>query len=202
MNTRISSEYHHPVIDSEFIKEVEDELSRRLGQPVTVTLGDGIVAVGAQRELFAGESSVVLDAPPLLPRTRAAEWADAVERKINRLSGKVRDIEQLYAQIQKSPSPEETGAVVLEHVNDYDDAFFEALASVITHDKGRLCLSRVRDFEALREYLGIVRRRARHGETAAMWRELVQGAAQDTGLAMDRGSAVPAVELRVPVRCP
>lgn len=183
MSTRISPDRCSlSGVASGFVKEVEGELSRRLEQPVTVTLADGIVAVGAQRELFAGESVVVLDAAPLLPEKRAAEWADAVERKIDRLSGKVKDVEQLYAEIQKSPSPEKTGAIVLEHVSDYDDDFFQALASVTVHDKARLRLSRARDFEALGEYLRMVRRRARHGEMAAMRRELAQGAVQERDL--------------------
>jgi hypothetical protein len=190
MSTRLSSDrYIPPRIAPEFIKKVEDELSRRVGQPVTMMLGDGIVAVGAQRELFTGESVVVMDASPLLPRKRAAEWADAFERKINRLSKRVKDVEQLYAEIQRSPAPEKTGAIVLEHVSDYDDDFFEALASVIAHDKGRLDLSHARDFEALREYLRMVRRRARNGQAAAMWRELAHGAAQQRDLGSQPGKS-------------
>jgi hypothetical protein len=171
--------YKDPGVAPEFVKEVEDELSRRLRQPITVTLGDGIAAVGAQRELFAAESVVVMDATPLLAQKRAADWADAVERKVNRLYRRVRDVKQLYAEIQESPSPERTGAIVLEHVSDYDDDFFQALASLAVHDKAHLQLSRARNFEVLGEYLRTVRRRARHGETAAMWTELAQGAAQE-----------------------
>ena len=183
MSTRISPDHSNsPGITPEFISEVEDELSRRLGQPVTMVLGGGIVAVRAEGELFAGESVVVMDAGPLLPPTRAAEWADAVERKISRLSRRAADVEHLYAEIEKSPSPEKTGAIVLEHAGDYDDDFFEALATVISHDKARLRLRRVRNFQALRAYLRQVRRRARAGETAAMRRELAQGAAQDRDL--------------------
>jgi len=80
---------------------------------------------------------------------------------------------------------------VLEHVSDYDDDFFEALASVMAHDKGCLRPGRARDFEALRQYLDIVRRRARNGETAAMWRELAQGAAQETDLGNEPFSSSP-----------
>jgi hypothetical protein len=183
MSTRISPDRSNsPGITPEFISEVEHELSRRLGQPVTMVLGHGIVAVRADGELFAEESVVVMDAGPLLSRKRAAEWADAFERKISRLARRAADVEHLYAEIQKSPSPEKTGAIVLEHAGDYDDDFFEALATVIAHDKARLRLSRVRNFEALRAYLRLVRRRARAGETAAMWRELAQGAAQERDL--------------------
>jgi hypothetical protein len=183
MSTRISPDgSKSPGIAPEFISEVEDELSRRLGQPVTMVLGGGIVAVRAEGELFAGESVVVMDAGPLLSRKGPAEWGDAFERKISRLSRRAADVEHLYAEIEKSPSPEKTGAIVLEHAGDYDDDFFEALATVIAHDKARLRLSRVRNFEAFRAYLRLVRRRARAGETAAMWRELAQGAAQERDL--------------------
>jgi hypothetical protein len=65
---------------------------------------------------------------------------------------------------------------------------------VIAHDKGCLHLSRVRNFEALREYLRVVRTRARNGETAAMWRELAQGAAQEKALAMARADRSAANE--------
>jgi hypothetical protein len=173
-------------IAPEFIKNAEDDLSRRLGQPVTMVLGNSIVAVRAEGELFAGESVVVMDAGPLLSRKRPAEWADAFERKISWLSKRAADVEHLYAQIEKSPSPEKTGAIVLEHAGDYDDHFFEALATVISHDKARLRLRRVRNFQALRAYLCLVRRRARAGETAAMWRELAQGAAQERDLGRRR----------------
>ena len=97
---------------------------------------NGTIAVKAESELFAGESIVVMDASPLLSRKRAADWADAFERKINRLARRADDVERLYAAIQKSPSPEKTGEIVLEHIGDYDDDFFEALGMVIAHDKG------------------------------------------------------------------
>ena len=182
MKNKTSSYGYESHVTPEFISEVEDELSRRLGQPVTMMLGNGIIAVRAESELFAGESVVVMDAGPLLPREQAVEWADAFQRKISRLSRRATDVEHLYAAIQESPSPEKTGAIVLEHAGDYDDDFFEALATVIVHDKARLRLSRVRNLESLRAYLRLVRRRARDGETAAMWRELAQGAARERDL--------------------
>jgi hypothetical protein len=76
-----SSRYQPPDTSPEFIKNVEDELSRRLGQPVTLVLGAGIIALRAENELFAGESVVVTEARPLLLQKRAVEWADALERK-------------------------------------------------------------------------------------------------------------------------
>jgi hypothetical protein len=183
MSTRISPDRSKsPGVAREFIGEVEGELSRRLGQPVAMVLGDSIVAVKAEGELFAGESIVVMDAGPLLSRKQPAEWADAFERKISRVARRTADVEHLYAEIEKSPSPEKTGTIVLEHAGDYDDDFFEALATVIAHDKRRLRLSRVRNFEALQAYLRLVRRRARAGEMAAMRGELAQGAAQDRDL--------------------
>lgn len=152
------------------------------GQPVTMMLGGGVVAMRAEGELFAGESVVVMDVGPMLPRKQPAEWASAFERKISRLSRRAADVEHLYAEIEKSPSPEKTGAIVLGHAGDCDDDFFEALATVIAHDKARLRLSRVRNFQAPRAYLCRVRGRARAGETAAMRRELAQGAAQEREL--------------------
>ncbi len=181
-----SSRYEPPDTDPDFIKNVEGELSRRLGQPVTLVLGDGIIAMRAESGLFAGESVVVTEARPLLPRKRAVEWADALERKINQLSRRAEDVKHLYAEIQRSPSPEKTGAIVLEHADDYDDDFFEALAGMIARDRAHLRLSRAHNLEALCKYLGMVRRRASDGETAAMWRELAQGAAQEKELDSDQ----------------
>ena len=192
MSTQSSSDRSDsPGIAAEFIKNAEDELSRRLGQPVIMVLADGIVAVRAEGEVIAEESVVVMDAGPLLSRKRAAEWADTFERKISRLSRRAADAEHLYAEIKKSPSPEKTGAIVLQHAGDHDDDFVEALAMVIAHDKARLRLSRVRNLEALRAYLGLVRRRARAGELAAMWSELAQGAAQETGAILYGAAARP-----------
>jgi hypothetical protein len=167
----------------EFIKQIEDELSRRLGQRVGLVLGHGIAAVRANRGFPAGVSTVVMDMGPLLRRRQAVEWADAFEQKISRVCARVQDVEHLVADIEKSPTPEKTGAIVLEHLEDYDDEFFEALADVIIREKADLHLDRVHHFEALREYLRMVRRRAMADETADMWRELAQGAARDRDLA-------------------
>ena len=187
-NQTSSHRYPPSSVAPEFINKVEGELSRRLGQPVTLVLADGIIGVSSEGGLVAGES-VVVKVHPLLHRMRTVEWADDLERKIHRLASRAKDVERLYAAIQKSPSPEKTGEIVLDHIGDYDDDFFEALGTMITHEKGCLHLSRVRNFEALRAYLRVVRRRARNGETAAMWRELAQGTAQEK--ALGNGSLSP-----------
>jgi hypothetical protein len=148
---------------------------------VSLVLADGIVAVGAEGGFPAGVSTVVMGVGPLLSR-RSVEWADALEQKISRVCARMADVEDLFAEIQRSPSPEKTGVIVLEHVADYDEEFFEALAQVIVRNKASLHLSRARNFEALQEYLRVVRRRAEEGETADLWRELTQGAAQDRDL--------------------
>jgi len=157
---------------------------------VTLVLGGGIIAVRAEGALFDGQSVVVMAAGPLLSRKQAAEWADALERKVNRLARRTEDVKHLYAGIQKSPSPEKTGAMVLEHIGDYDDDFFEALAGMRAHDKACRRLRRASNFEALREYLLMVRRRARNGQTAAMWTELAQGAARERAAKLT-GPTVP-----------
>ena len=159
-------------IAPEFIKQTEDELSSRLGQRVSLILGDGIVAVRAEGRFPAGVSIVVTSVRPLLPRRRAMEWADVLERKVIRVCARVADVERLFAEIQKSPSPEKTGAIALEHAGDYDDEFFEALAEVIIREKAGLRLNRAHKLEALRDYLRMVRRHVEAGESADMWREL------------------------------
>ena len=99
------------------------------------------------------------------------------EDSSGRLSGRAEEVEHLVAEIQRSPSPEKTGMIVLDHVDDYDDDFFEALAALIAREEAHHRLHRVRMLEALREYLRYVRRRAREGQTADMWDELARGAA-------------------------
>jgi hypothetical protein len=101
------------------------------------------------------------------------------EDSSERLSGRREDVEHLIAEIQQSPSPKRTGAVVLEHVDGYDDEFFECLAELITSEEARRRLDRVRTLEALRDYLRFVRRRAMEGQTADMWGELALGAVQE-----------------------
>lgn len=182
----MSSRHEPSEITPGFIKQVEHELYHRLGWRVTIALGDGILAARVEGGPPSPKSVVaVMDLGPLLRRKQAAEWADSLERKINgedssgRVSERAEDVEQLFAEIQKSPSPEQTGAFVLTHVNDYDDEFFEALTEVITRDKAHRRFHRAHQFEALQEYLREVRRRARKGETDQMWRELACGAARE-----------------------
>jgi len=171
-------------ISPEFIKDIEAELYRRIRRRVTLALGDGIIAARVESGLPAVEPVViVMDSGPLLPRKRVAEWADALERKIIgeasivQAPERAEDVERLFAEIQKSPSPEQTGAIVLTHVGDYDDEFFEALGALITREKAHRRFDRARKFEALKGYLREVRKRARKGETAQMWQELARGAA-------------------------
>jgi hypothetical protein len=156
----------------EFIKQAEDELSSRFGAAGEPGAGDGIVAVRAEGSFPAGVSIVAASVRPLLPRRQAVEWADVLEQKVIRVCARVGDVERLFAEIQKSPSPEKTGAIVLEHAGDYDDEFFEALAQVIIREKASLHLSRAHKFAALQDYLRMVRRRTKAGETADMCREL------------------------------
>ena len=148
-------------------------------------LGDGIIALrAAGGSPFAGRV-IVIDRSLVRSRTRPQEWADVLERKITGedlsglLSARAEDVEHLFAEIQKSPSPERTGEIVLDHLGGYDDAFFAALGEVIAHDMARGRSTRARKFEALDEYLREVRRRARKGETAQMRSELARGAAQE-----------------------
>lgn len=172
-------------IAPDFIREVEDELFRRLGQRVTVRLGDGIIALRAEGGSPFGDRVIVTERSLVRSRTRPRDWADVLERKITGddvsglLAARVEDVENLFAEIQKSPSPGRTGEIVLDHVGGYDDAFFEALGEVIARDKARGRSTRARKLEALDEYLRKVRRRARKGETAQMRRELARGAAQE-----------------------
>jgi hypothetical protein len=181
-----SGEHYKPSdIAPDFIRQVEEELFRRLGQRVTVRLGDGIIVLRAEGgSPFAGRV-IVTERSLLRSRTRPQDWADVLERKITGddlsglLAAQVHDVEHLFAEIQKSPSPERSGEIVLDHVGGYDGAFFEALGEVIARDKARGRSTRARKFEALDEYLREVRRRARKGETAQMRRELARGAAQE-----------------------
>jgi hypothetical protein len=102
-------------------------------------------------------------------------WKNSGEDSPWRLSRRAEDIERLIAEIQRSPCPEKTGMIVLEHVGDYDDEFFEALATLIAREQAHRRHHRARMLEALREYLLYVRRRAREGQAADMRDELTRG---------------------------
>ena len=173
-------------ITPEFVRKVEEELSRRLARRVDLVLGNGIAAVRADSALPTGTSTMVMSAGPLLRLRQPAEWAAAIEHKISRLHRRAQDIEHLFAQIQGSPNPERTGAIVLEHARDYDDEFFEALDQVIARHRASRQPGQARHFEELRDYLRIVRQRASKGETDQMWRELAHGATRERKLASGR----------------
>jgi hypothetical protein len=173
-------------ITPEFVRKVEEELSRRLARRVDLVLGNGIAAVRADSALPTGTSTVVMSAGPLLRLRRPVEWAAAIEHKISRLHRRAQDIEHLFAQLQGSPSPERTGTIVLEHVGDYDDEFFEALAQVIARNRASRHPGQARHLEALRDYLRMVRQRARKGEIGQMWRELAHGATRERQLVSGR----------------
>jgi hypothetical protein len=66
------------------------------------------------------------------------------EDSSERLLGRAEDIEHIVAEIQRSPSPEKTGMIVLEHIGDYDDEFFEALATLIAREQSHRRLDRLR----------------------------------------------------------
>jgi hypothetical protein len=183
-NQNASRHYKPSDIAPDFIQEIEDELHRRLGKRVTLALGDGIVAVRAEDGLPSRNPVVVMDSSLLLSRTRPEEWADLLEERLKdghpgRLSARVEDVELLFAEILKSPSPEMTGAIVLDHAGEYDDEFFEALGEVMARDKAGRRFDRARKLEKLDEYLREVRRRVDKGETAQMRTELARGAAQE-----------------------
>jgi hypothetical protein len=118
-----------------------------------------------------------MDASTAIPETSGG--LGMPERKINRLARRQTMSETPpESEIAK---PGEDGTL-FSNIGDYDDDFPRRAWQVIAHDKGCLRLCRARNFEALREYLRVVRRRARDGEMAAMWRELAQGAAHERDL--------------------
>lgn len=58
--------------------------------------------------------------------------------------------------------------VVLNHIEEYDNDFFGALAELIARDKARGRTSRVRTLEAVGDYLRYVCQRARAGQSEQM----------------------------------
>jgi hypothetical protein len=173
-----SGHFEPPDISPEFIKSVENELFRRLGQRVTLTVAGHMLAVRVESKLGIGDSVIMMALDWLLYRKRPEQWADLLERKIKgeetfgRLSGRAEDVERLFATILAMPSPAIAHRLVLQHVDDYDNDFFEALAEVIARDKAYLRFDRVPKLEALQKIMRNVRERADRGETAEMWKEL------------------------------
>jgi hypothetical protein len=92
---------------------------------------------------------------------------------------KKREVESLITELEQSPSVESTGAIVLSHVGDYDDEFFDALTELAASSKARGRTARVQTLEAIQDYLRYVCRRARAGQTGRMRAELAAGAAAD-----------------------
>jgi len=74
---------------------------------------------------------------------------------------------------------ESTGAIVLNHVADYDDDFFDALTELVASNRAGGRTARVQTLEAIQDYLRYVCGRARAGQTSRMWAELAAGAAAD-----------------------
>jgi hypothetical protein len=89
----------------------------------------------------------------------------------------------LITELVQSPSVENTGAIVLNHIaaaaDDDDDDFFDVLTELASTDEARGRTSRVRTPEAVQDYLRHVGRRARAGQTGQMRAELAAGAAAD-----------------------
>jgi hypothetical protein len=92
---------------------------------------------------------------------------------------KKRDVENLITELEESPSVEETGAIVLNHLADYDDDFFDSLTELVDSDKACGRTSRAQTLEGVRDYLRYVCQRARAGQTGRMRAELAAGAAAD-----------------------
>lgn len=92
---------------------------------------------------------------------------------------KKRDVEKLVTELEQSPSAENTGAIVLNHVADYDDEFFDALTELIASNRARDLTSRVQNLEAIQDYLRYVCQRVKTGQTGEMWAELATGTAAD-----------------------
>jgi hypothetical protein len=92
-------------------------------------------------------------APARAKETDVPEWENRQRVFIRAALRPGRRLEHLVAEIQRSPSPETTDAVVLEHVDDYDDEFFECLTELMAREEAHRRLDRVRMIEALRDYL-------------------------------------------------
>jgi hypothetical protein len=99
----------------------------------------------------------------------------------NRRPGRQRDFENLITELEESPSPENTGAIVLNHIAEYDNEFFDALADLVASNvasnRARGRMSRARALETVQDHLRYVCRRAKARQTGQMWAELAVGAA-------------------------
>jgi hypothetical protein len=111
------------------------------------------------------------------PQPSAGHGSDTHPR--DRHPDKKRDVENLITELEQSPSVENTGTIVLNHVAEYDDEFFDALTELAASSKARGRTARVQTLEAMQDYLRYVCRRARAGQSGQMRAELATGAADD-----------------------
>jgi hypothetical protein len=74
-------------ITPEFVRKVEQELSRRLARRVDLVLGDGIAAVRTDSALPTGTSTVIMNVGPLLRLRRPVEWAAGFDQCLVRPGG-------------------------------------------------------------------------------------------------------------------
>jgi hypothetical protein len=100
------------------------------------------------------------------PQPSAGHGSDMHPR--DRQPDKKRGVENLITELEQSPSVENTGTIVLNHVAEYDDESFDALTELAANSKARGRTARVQTLEAIRDYLGYVCRCARAGQTGQM----------------------------------
>lgn len=98
---------------------------------------------------------------------------------VGKRAAKRRDVENLITELEQSPSAENTGAIALDHIDAYDDDFFDALTELIASNQAHGRTSQVQTLEAIQDYLQYICRRARAGQTSEMWEELAIGAAAE-----------------------
>ena len=91
-------------------------------------------------------------------------WAEMIKKRDGRRSDRVKDVERLLERVRTSGSTLETGMILLEDIEQYDDEFFAVLDGVIASEKANQRLNRVRNLELLRKQLRETRRRANTGE--------------------------------------
>jgi hypothetical protein len=112
-------------------------------------------------------------------RPQSSAWGASDTHPRDQHPDKKRDVQNLIIELEQSPSVENTGAIVLNHITDYDDDFFAALTELVASNKARGRTARAQTLEAVRDYLRYVCRRARAGQTDRMRAELTAGAAAD-----------------------